>query len=688
MMQRIRRWWRRRKDKAAIPVPADWRVVVKKRIAVACAGLALWVVGIEARLVTLQVIERADLVARAARQQMRTIYPPAKRGDIVDRRGRMLATSVDADTVYAVPSEIGDEPAAVAKLCQALGDCTGKERQTLLERLGKQSAFAYVRRQVSPEQAERIAKLNLDGIGFMKESRRFYPNRELASHVLGYVGIDNKGLGGVEAAYESQITGKPGQILVYTDARRHAFNRFERPPTAGSSIELTIDEFVQHVAERELHTGVVENNARGGSAIVMDPRTGEILALANEPTFNPNAYREAEETARRNRGVQDLYEPGSTFKVVTASAAIDEKVLPLDTMIDVSGGQIHIGSRVVHDTHNYGVLSFTDVIVKSSNVGAIKIGFKLGTDRLSDYVARYGFGQRVSPDFPAENAGIVWDRTTWTDSALASVSMGYQIGVTPLQMVAAVSSVANGGEYVQPRALRAVYRDGRRYVIKPRVLRRTVSPDTAAAMTTIMEQVVGRGTGTAAKMPDYTIAGKTGTANKLINGRYSSETYASFVGFVPSRNPAIAVVVVLDSPRGRNGHFGGPVSAPIFKRIAQATLQYMGVAPTISPAPPVLVARKPASELPPQVPTAAESPAPAVTLVTADTPGTFPDLRGMSAREAVRTLMKAGLTARVSGDGIVVAQNPLPGAPAEEAAVCQLFLDRGVPKQLSAAAQP
>src|SRR5262249_52353907 len=330
-----------------------------------------------------------------------------------------------------------------------------------------------------------------------------YPNTDLAAHLLGYVGIDNKGLAGLEAAYDNQIRGKPGTILIQTDARRHAFSRTERPPTAGSTVELTIDEYLQHVVERELHAGVAENHAVGGSAIVLDPHTGEILAMANEPTFNPNVYREFTDTVRRNRAVQDLYEPGSTFKVVTASAAIQEKALPISSMIDTSGGRISIGSRVVRDTHNYGVLSFTDVIVKSSNVGAIRIGFRLGTDRLSDYVQRFGFGRPVSPDFPSESPGIVWERTKWTDSALASVSMGYQVGVTPLQMAAAVSSVANGGYYVEPRVVRAVYRQGRRLAVKPKTLRQAIQPDTAASMTSIMEQVVSRGTATLAKIPGY-----------------------------------------------------------------------------------------------------------------------------------------------------------------------------------------
>ena len=387
------------------------------------------------------------MVARAERQHLRTIDAPAKRGDIVDRKGRVLATSVDADTIYAVPSEISDAEATVAALCRALTDCVNKERTTLTGRLAHRGSFTYVRRQVSPDQKRRVEQLNLDGVGFMKENKRFYPNKELGAHVIGYVGIDNNGLSGLEAAYDSRIRGKGGRVLVQTDAKRHAFSRFERPPTVGSTIELTIDQYLQHVVERELHAGVVANRAAGGSAIIMNPHTGEILAMANEPTFNPNAYREFGDNARRNRAVQDLYEPGSTFKVVTASAAIEEKVMPIDSWIDTNPGIIHITGRprpvTEYQHHNYGVLSFTDVLVRSSNVGAIKIGLRVGTERLSRFVSRFGFGRPVSPDFPGESPGIVWATDKWTESALASVSMGYQVGVTPLQMVAAVEL---GGE--------------------------------------------------------------------------------------------------------------------------------------------------------------------------------------------------------------------------------------------------
>jgi cell division protein FtsI (penicillin-binding protein 3) len=656
----------------------DWRKTLTRRAFVVAVVLASWVAGIEARLVYLQVVRNADLRARAEKQHLRTIDAPAMRGDIVDRRGRVLATSVDADTIYAVPSEISDAPSAVARLCAALGDCTGKEQQTLTDRLSQRRPFAYVRRQVAPDQAERVAALTLDGVGFIKESKRFYPNVQLAAHLLGYVGIDNNGLSGLEYTYDPQIRGKKGTILIQTDAKRQAFSRFERPPTAGATVELTIDEYLQHVAERELHDGVLENRAAGGTVVVMNPHTGEILAMANEPTFNPNAYRESDESERRNRAVQDLYEPGSTFKVVTASAAIEEKVLPIDTFIDTNPGRIKLLGRpaITEDGgRNYGVLSFTDVIVKSSNIGAIKIGFKVGTERLSRFVAGYGFGRPVSPDFPGENAGIVWRPEKWTESALASVSMGYQVGVTPLQMVAAVSAVAHGGEYIEPRVIRAVYHNDRRYVVRPKTLRRVINADTAATLTQIMEQVVARGTAKRAQIEGFSIAGKTGTASKLIDGHYShSDHNASFVGFVPSTTAALAMIVVIDSAKGPNGDHGGAVAAPIFKRIAEPALRYLGVPPTVNPAAAVLVAKNADSSIEPSADTSSGDPK--VSLVADGPPGTVPDLRGMSAREAIRKLAKRGMNARASGDGFVVSQQPEAGSPLEPGAVCQLTLAR------------
>ena len=655
--------------------PPDWRHGFQSRVFVAVSILIVWVVGIQARLVYLQIDQHDNLKARAERQHLRTPEIPAKRGDILDRNGRVLATSVDAESIYAVPAEIDDPKGMVATLCAAFEDCTATERNALVERLGRSNQFAYVRRRVSPEVARRIGVLNLNGIGFLTESRRFYPNKELAAHVLGYVGLDNNGLSGVESTYDAQIRGKAGTVLIHTDARRRAFSRVERPPTSGVAIELTIDQYLQHIAERELHEGVVANRAAGGTAIVMNPRTGEILAMANEPTFNPNTFRESDESRRRNRAVQDLYEPGSTFKVVTASAAIEERLMPLDTPIDVRGGRIRIGARVIRDVHAYTTLSFTDVIVFSSNVGAIKIALQLGADRMGEYVSRFGFGRQISPDFPSENPGIVWPVSKLNDSALASVSMGYQVGVTPLQMAAAVSAVANDGEYIEPRILRAAYRDNRRYDVKPRVLRRVVTSDTATELTAIMEQVVERGTAKLARIPGYAIAGKTGTANKLQNGRYSDDTYASFVGFLPANDPALTILVVLDSPRGPNGGYGGPVSAPIFKRIADAAIRHLGIKPSVNAAPPVLVARRSNGGVLPS-PTVAAEPGPVVSLVADGPPGTVPDLRGLSARDAVRTLGRVGLVPRISGDGMVVSQEPPAGTTVEPGTVSTLVLER------------
>jgi cell division protein FtsI (penicillin-binding protein 3) len=559
-------------------------------------------------------------------------------------------------------------------LCAALADCAQKEQEALTARLRQKRAFVYVRRRVTPHQATQIAELGLDGVGFIKEDRRFYPKKQLAAQLLGFVGVDNKGLAGIEAAYDSHISGALGKLLYQTDARGRAFSRLERPPTAGATVELTVDEYLQHIAERELRDAVAHNRAAGGTVLIMAPKTGEILALANEPTFNPNAFSNASPEDRRNRAVQDIYEPGSTFKVVTASAALEEHVIGVDDRIDVSGGKIRFGSRVIDDTHDYGTLSFTDVLVKSSNVGAIKVGLRLGPERLGLYVRRFGFGRALSPDFPAEATGIVWDPRRLDSSALASVSMGYQVGVTPLQMVAAISSVANGGDLIQPRVVRALVRDGKRVEVNRTILGRTISKDTAITLTGIMEQIVERGTATYAQVAGYTIAGKTGTAAKIVNGRYShTDYYSSFVGFLPSRNPVATIIVVIDSPHAR-GYYGGPIAGPVFQRIAEATLRHLGVAPTLNAPPPVLVARR--TERPDVQPARNERDASIVHVGTGADARELPDFRGLSAREALRVLTKIGLTARLTGDGAVTSQVPAPGTPIEPGMSFELRLER------------
>jgi cell division protein FtsI (penicillin-binding protein 3) len=655
----------------AAPVP-DWRGTVRSRLIVAAMVFAAWTVGIEARLLYLQVFQHSEMVARADKQRLNTIVTPARRGDILDRNGRVLAYSVDADSIFADPSEIKDPEAVAAAVCRALAHCDEKDRAVIVKNLKRSGQFAYLARKVAPEEEERVRALGIKGIGVAKESRRFYPKRELLAHVIGYVGMDNAGLGGLESAYDSLIRGRNGKILLQRDARRNALtSHVERDATAGATLELTIDQYLQNIAERELEAGVREYGAAGGSVVIMDPNSGEILAMANAPTFNPNVYDRLPEVNRRNRAIQDLYEPGSTFKIVTAAAALEEGLIAPEDMIDVSAGKIVIGSRPpIYDVHRYGVLSFTSVIVKSSNVGAIKVGLKLGPERLSRYVNRFGFGHPIVSDFRGENPGIVWEPTKLDNSAVASVSMGYQVGVTPVQMAAAVSSVANGGTFYEPHAVRATIKDGQRTNVAPKALRRTISERTAGQLTAIMEAVVEEGTAKKAQIEGYTIAGKTGTAHKVVDGRYSPSEYnASFVGFLPSRKPAMTIVVVIDSPHG-NGYMGGVVAAPIFKRIAEASLRHLGIAPTVNQPPPVLVARKDDQDTLTAQPISYFQPPQPI----AD--GFMPDLRGLSAREALRTLTRVGVTPRMQGSGFVIEQSPAPGAGFAPGDMCTLKLAR------------
>jgi cell division protein FtsI (penicillin-binding protein 3) len=657
--------------------------MLQSRLMIMAVLFGLWTTGIQARLIYLQVFQHDDMKMRADRQHLRTIVAPAKRGEILDRNGHVLAYSVDADTIFADPSEIENAERVAQLVCGALDHCDKRMREEMAKNLHlrRDSQFVYLARKVSRDEAQRVKALELKGVAFLKESRRFYPKKELAAHVLGFVGVDNTGLAGLESTYDAQVRGREGKVLVQTDARQHALqSRVDRPATAGVSIELSIDQFLQHIAERELKVGVEQNRAAGGTAIVMDPNTGEILALANAPTFNPNAFGRAEDEERRNRAIQDLYEPGSTFKVVTASAALEENVIEPSDIIECGPGRIAFGSRVIDEYagHNYGALPFTDVIVKSSNVGAIRVGLRLGPERLGRYVSRFGFGQAIGPDFRGESPGIVWNPAKLDASALASVSMGYQVGVTPLQMVTAISSVANGGTLIEPRVARAFIKDGQRATVARKALRRTISPATAAELTAIMEAVVERGTAKTAQIEGYTIAGKTGTAAKLVNGHYSKSDYnASFVGFVPSRQPALSIIVVIDSPHA-GPYAGGAVAAPIFKRIAEASLRHLGVAPTINALPPVFVARHEAPSAS-VVPRPVHDPGVVEAMAPPPQPGVMPDLRGQSAREALRVLTSIGATARMVGSGFVVDQSPEPGAPLQGGEVSVLRLGRRPP---------
>jgi cell division protein FtsI (penicillin-binding protein 3) len=455
------------------------RATLKRRVALAFGFLMLWAVAIEARLVYLQVFRYSELKERAEGQHSRTVKAPAKRGDILDRHGHILAYSVDADTIYAVPSELGDAEAAAASLCRALADCDAKDRQAMVERIRKGKYFAYIRRQVWPDQAARVAALEPAGHRFHQESKRTYPNSDLASHVLGYVGVDNVGLSGIEAAYDSLILGRAGTVLVERDARGSAFSRVERPPTAGASLELTIDEYLQHVAERELRDGVKWAGASGGSAIVMDPYTGEILALANAPDF------ESQRVSRRaRRAAPQSCDPGHL------RAGIDVQDRHRKRGVRRTEGDAehdHRRQRRQHPLRHPGdsrrpQLRCVVVSHRRSSSRATSARSKVALD------ARAGEDERLRAPVRLRQADVARlsvaralassgiHRSSPT-ARLASVAMGYQVGVTPLQMAQAVSVVANGGELVQPRVVRAVIRDRRRMPV-PRKVIRVRSPPT------------------------------------------------------------------------------------------------------------------------------------------------------------------------------------------------------------------
>ena len=657
---------------------ANWRTLIKQRLMVLIGIVAIWGVAVEARLVYLQVFKHDTLVDKARLQQIDVTEPDAPRGDIRDRNGQLLAYSVESFGLHADPGLIKDAAAAAREICGVLGDCSAKELEQFGAKLAKKLTPAgrpvrgvelRAARQMSINAAMRVrefmdAQFKAKHVPpfFLRPAMvRYYPKLNLAAHVIGFVNTDGVGGAGIERRFDEQIAGTKGRVVAHRDALGKTFlEQVERAPVQGASVELTIDLHLQHMAERELKAGIDAAGALTGTAVILNPHTGEILALASYPTFNPNLFSEASDDERRNRAVQDIYEPGSTFKIVTASAALNENVYSPTTLIDTNPGFIRIGNRKPIDEakgKNYKVLTFEDVIVKSSNVGAVMAGLHIGPERMMRYVRAFGFGEFAAPDFKGESRGIVTN-SQLSDSSLASISMGYEIGVTPIQIAAAASVVANGGLLVQPHILRAVMTNGNRHEVKPNVLRRVISPATAMTMTSIMEGVVERGTAKTAALERYIVAGKTGTANKAIPGGYSQTDYwVSFVGFVPSREPVYTILVVIDRPT-KLPAYGGQVAGPVFQKIADAALQYAGVLPSIDPAPPIVVPQGPRSIGP--VPPRPETP-PVMTNI-GGTP-IMPDLRGLSLRDAMRLANLLGLRMSFDGDGVVVSQSPAPGTP-------------------------
>ena len=545
------------------------------RLYVLGAALLFWCGLICARLVYLQVFRYGDFAERAQHQQQRTVDVAAKRGIIYDRAGRELAMSTAVESVFAVPSDIPD----LANTISLIARITQTDPQELLARCSAGKTFCWLARKADPELTARIRALNLRGIYFQKESKRFYPKHELAAQVLGYVGMDDEGLSGIEREYDDGLHGKAGRMLISVDARKKWFGSVEKQPDPGQNVVLTIDEKIQYIAERELQAAIEQTQAESGTVVVENPRTGEILALANRPTFNPNDSRAIKPDLLKNHAVSDIYEPGSTFKVVTISAALEEKVTRPEEQFDCQMGSIVVNGRRIHDWKPYGVLSVSDILAKSSDVGAIKIALRLGDERLYKYIRAFGFGSQTGIELPGETRGLAKPLSRWSKVSIGAISMGQEIGISPLQLAAMVSTIANDGVWVAPRVV-AGTREPRStpqtVAFQPADQHRVLSPFTAAEMKQMMEGVVLHGTGRKAILEGYSSAGKTGTAQKVdpATGTYSRTKYiASFAGFAPVNDPSITVVVILDSPL--HGHHGGEVGAPVFQRIAQQVLEYL-----------------------------------------------------------------------------------------------------------------
>ncbi len=535
----------------------------------------LWAGGICLRLVYLQIFRYGDFEQRAQRQQQRSTEVAAKRGIIYDRAGRELAMSVSVDSVFAVPADIPDLAGTISLVARI----TKADPRELLAKCEAARTFCWVARKADAETADRIRAMNLRGIYFQKESKRFYPKRELAAQVLGYVGMDDEGLSGIERADDDNLRGKPGRMLISVDARRKWFGSVEKQPDPGENVVLTIDEKIQYIAERELETAMQQTHAESGTVVVQNPKTGEILALANRPTFNPNLARDITPQKLKDHAVSDVYEPGSTFKLVTIAAALEEKLTNPNEVFDCQMGSIVINGMRIRDSKPHGLLTVAGVLAESSDVGAIKIALRLGEERFYKYIRAFGFGQQTGIELPGETRGLTKPLNRWSKVSIGAISMGQEIGVTPLQLVSMVSTIANDGVWVAPRIVAGTTEPQgtpQMVAFHSGVQRRVISSMTAAQMRQMMQGVVLHGTGKKAILEGYSAAGKTGTAQKVdpATHAYSRTKYVgSFAGFAPVNDPAITVAVILDSAVGL--HQGGQVSAPVFQRVAQQVLEYL-----------------------------------------------------------------------------------------------------------------
>jgi cell division protein FtsI (penicillin-binding protein 3) len=662
----------------------------RNRVALLIVAVALAAVAILARLYQLQVARSDDLRAQARRQHEQRIEIEGRRGNITDRHGGFLAISMETYSLFAHPWRVQDPSAAARRLAPVLGASESR----IVEKLRSDAPFVWIARRLDAATAQAVRSVGLpvgdnEPFGFKVESKRFYPQGPLAMHVIGFANIDQKGVEGIEQRYDGQLQGDSATYLAVRDGRGGMFLQLVRSPARQpDDVVLTLDVVLQHHVERELDEAMETTGAKAASAVLLDPTTGEILALANRPSIDPNEYGKAAAEQRRNRGVVDMFEPGSIFKVVVGAAALDHGVVTPSDPFHCENGVLSFAGRKIRDSHPYRLLTFREVIEHSSNIGMIKTGRRMSDAVLHDYILRFGFGRKTGIELPGEATGLVTDASRWTPSTHASVSFGHEIAVTAIQMASAVGAVANEGMLVPPRIVLGMRdADGTLHPERSGEPRRVLSSGTARTLADILEGVVEQGTGRKAQVAGYRIAGKTGTAQKVLRGGgYSaSEFMASFVGFAPVRSPRIAGIVVLDSPTG-SLHTGGLTAAPVFGRILSDALAYLRVPPDDDP----LVAlekkrderaaerdkaeRAAAKKLDPkrEDSEAGTSDGEPPAVATAD--GQVPDLRGMSLRAAVSALTSRRYRARAEGRGVVVAQTPAPGTPLPHGEICSVRL--------------
>ncbi len=662
-----------------------------RRALFVAAFIVLWMFAIGVRLVYLQVSRHGKLTERARQQQQDAIETSPQRGQLLDRNGRELARSLDTDSIFIAPDELNQNEtqteAAIECTADALASMLGKSKADLVKQFregaAKNQRFVWIARRLSPELGRQIKALTLPAVHIRKEPKRYYPNGSLAAHVLGFVGLDNVGLGGVEQVYNQKITGEPGKLFLEKDSEGKAYEGFEIPSNPGQTIVLTIDLSVQFRTEQALTNAVEKARAKSGSAIVIDPRNGEILAMATVPTFDPNNVGAAPAISRSNWALQNIYEPGSTFKIVPFSAALEKGLGKPDDRIDCQMGSITVAKRVIRDHTAFGTLTLTEALEKSSNVAAIKLGLRVGDQAMHEYITRFGFGSKTGVELPGETAGLLRPVKRWQPSSIGSIAIGQEIGVTPLQMAAAFGTLANDGVRVSPHLVREIRTSSGVSVYRANPEHRTVvSEKTATALRGMLEGVTLNGTAKQAQLDGYSAAGKTGTAQKIDpkTRAYSRTKHvASFVGFAPVNNPAVVIVVVIDEPSG--AYHGGDVAAPIFREIAEQILPDLGVMPdTDFKAPSELFAQttpkrvitlaareaqnrtaEEREETLPKVANRDHRGAEVVYAVASGRAMLMPDLQGKSVRDVARACAQLGLQVEAHGEGRVMRQNPSPG---------------------------